>query len=465
MAIAVVVILLVIGTLIFHVLSPWWFTPLASNWGTVDTTVDITIWVTGIVFIMVNLFMAWCVIKFRHREGQKAKYEPENKKLEIWLMSITAVGVVAMLAPGLIVWGDIVTVPEGAMKVEAVGQQWHWSHRYPGKDGEFGDVDAKRISVENPFGMDPDDPAGMDDVLIFGPEMHLPVNQPVKVLLRSKDVLHNFAVPQFRVKMDLVPGMVTYLWFEPTVEGKYEIMCEELCGMAHHTMRGSVVVESQESYEQWLDSHPTFGELYNKPAPDLEAGRIAYAPCSACHGQNGEGNLALNAPKLTGLDAAYLIRQMNNYKQGIRGFDPADILGMQMRGMASTLFDDAAVENVVAYIGTLPDVPSANTITGDLEHGKELYETCRNCHGSEGQGIWAMNAPRAAGMDDWYMAAQLKAFRDGLRGSHPGDPYGKQMAQIAQLLNDDQEINDLVAYMNTLGETRVASLDSAETTH
>ena len=462
MAIAVVIILLVIGSLVFHFASPWWFTPIASNWTAIDATVNVTFWVTGIVFVLVNLFLAWCIIKFRHKENHKAHYEPESKKLEIWLTSITAVGVVAMLAPGLIVWGQIVTVPDDAMVVETVGQQWHWSHRYPGDDGEFGTVDPLLINVANPFGMDPDDPKGQDDVLVFSPEMHLPINQPVKVLLRSKDVLHDFAVAQFRVKMDLLPGTATYLWFEPTVAGSYEILCEELCGMAHHTMRGMVVVEERDDYEAWLGTHPTYAQTVAAAEADTVAGQVAYAPCSACHGQNGEGNLALNAPRLAGLDDWYLRRQLKNYKLGIRGSDPADVLGGQMRGMASTLVDDAAINNVVAYIGTFDAVPAVQTISGDVAHGEELWQTCRNCHGKEGQGIWAMNAPRSAGMDDWYIAAQLKNFRDGVRGVDRQDPYGRQMAQIAQMLDDDQEITDLVAYINTLGQTRVASIDSTE---
>jgi cytochrome c oxidase subunit 2 len=462
MAIAVVIILLVVGSVVFHFASPWWFTPIASNWSAIDETVNVTFWVTGIVFVLVNLFMAWCIIKFKHKPGQKSHYEPESKKLEIWLTSITAVGVVAMLAPGLIVWGQIVTVPDDAMVVESVGQQWHWSHRYPGDDGEFGAVNPLLISVENPFGMDPDDPNGQDDVLVFSPEMHLPINQPVKLLLRSKDVLHDFAVAQFRVKMDLLPGTATYIWFEPTVAGSYEILCEELCGMAHHTMRGSVVVEEWDAYEAWLDTHPTYADTVAAATPDISAGQVAYAPCSACHGQNGEGNLAMNSPKLAGLDANYLKRQLNNYKLGIRGADPADTLGMQMRGMASTLVDAAAIDNVVAYIGGFPNVPATQTITGDIEHGEALYQTCRNCHGEAGQGIWAMNAPRSAGMDDWYMAAQLRNFRDGLRGVHKQDYYGRQMAQMAKMLNEDQEINDLIAYINTLGQTRVASIDGAD---
>lgn len=462
MAIAVVVLLLVIGSILFHFLSPWWFTPLASNWGTIDNTILITFWVTGVVFIAVNLFLAWCVLKYRHKGTHKAHYEPENKKLESWLTGITAVGVAAMLAPGLFVWAQFVTVPENAMVFEAVGQQWHWTYRFPGKDGELGDVDQALISIDNPFGMDPDDPLGQDDVLIANPEVTIPINQPVKVLLRSKDVLHDFAVAQFRVKMDLVPGMISYLWFEPTVEGRYEILCEELCGMAHHTMRGAIVVSSQAEFDAWLDDQPTFAEVSGRAPGNATVGQALYGPCAACHGRQGEGIQALNAPKLAGLDGWYIKRQLQNYKNGLRGTDPSYVPDQQMRSMTATLADEAAIDNVVAYIETLPDQPAAITVTGDVQRGEQIYATCRNCHGSSGQGIWAMNAPRQSGMNDWYLVGQLRNFRDGIRGVHLQDYYGRQMAQMSKFLSDDQSINDLVAYINTLGTVELASAGGTE---
>jgi len=155
MPFAVVLILLVVGSLLFHILSPWTFTELASNWGMVDVTIDITLIVTGIVFVAVNLFMAYCVIKFRYKKGARATYEPENKKLEIILTSLTAVGVAAMLTPGLFVWAKFVDVPEEAHVVEAVGQQWHWTFRMPGEDGKLGEVEAERSSNDNTSGMEP----------------------------------------------------------------------------------------------------------------------------------------------------------------------------------------------------------------------------------------------------------------------------------------------------------------------
>ena len=127
MPIAIALIVLVVGSLLFHFLSPWTFTPLASHWDMIDFTMDITFIVTGIVFVLVNVFMAYAIIRYRYREGARAKYEPENKKLEAWLTIVTTIGVAAMLAPGLIVWAQFVNVPEDAVEIEVVGQQWRYS--------------------------------------------------------------------------------------------------------------------------------------------------------------------------------------------------------------------------------------------------------------------------------------------------------------------------------------------------
>ncbi len=261
MVVALLLILVVVGTIVFHFMSPWWWTPIASNWGYVDDTIIVTFWVTGIVFVAVGLFMAYCVYRFRYQEGRRAAYEPENKKLEWWLTGLTTMGVAAMLTPGLFVWNQFVTVPEEATDVEAVGQQWQWTFRLPGKDGVMGTSDARNISYENPFGLNPDDPNGQDDILIESDEVHLPLDRPVKFLLRSIDVLHDFYVPEFRAKMDMVPGMITYFWLTPIRTGTFDILCFELCGVGHYAMRGKVVVEEEGAYQAWLDEQSTFAEL------------------------------------------------------------------------------------------------------------------------------------------------------------------------------------------------------------
>jgi len=261
MAIALVLVLVVVGSIAFHVLSPWWWTPIASNWSYIDHTLIITFWITGAVFAAVVLFMAYCVWRFRHREGNKAHYEPENKRLEGWLTVVTAIGVAAMLVPGLFVWHRFITVPADATEVEVIAQQWQWNFRLPGTDGRLGTSDNRLVSFENPLGINPDDPNGQDDIVVEAADLHLPVDKPVKMLLRSIDVLHDFYVPEFRAKMDMIPGSVTYFWLTPTRTGTFEVLCAELCGTGHNFMRGFVMVDSEEDYAVWLGEQQTFAQL------------------------------------------------------------------------------------------------------------------------------------------------------------------------------------------------------------
>lgn len=258
--VALALVLVAVGTVAFHFLSPWWWTPIASNWGYVDDTIIITFWITGVVFIAIVFFMAYCVFRYRHQTGRRAAYEPENKKLEWWLTGLTTVGVAGMLTPGLFVWDRFVTVPDEAAEFEVLAQQWLFTFRLPGEDGTLGTSDTREITSENPFGLNPNDPAGRDDVLIDGDELHLPLGRSVKVLLRSIDVLHDFYVPEFRAKMDMVPGMVTYYWFTPTRTGTFDVLCFELCGVGHYAMRAKVVVDEESAYQAWLAEQPTFAQ-------------------------------------------------------------------------------------------------------------------------------------------------------------------------------------------------------------
>jgi len=450
MALAIALVLLVIGSVAFHYLSPWYFLPIASNWGHIDDTITLTFWVTGAVFVAVNLFMAYCAVKYRHGKVTAAHYEPESKKLEGWLVGLTSVGVAAMLAPGLVAWAKFVEVPKDAAQFEVLGRQWYFNYRFPGADGIMGTADARFITDANPFGINPDDPHGKDDVLINSVEVHLPVNKPAKADLRSIDVLHDFTVPQFRAKMNMVPGLVTYVWYTPNKVGTYEVFCEQLCGIAHYAMRGKVIVEEEAAFKAWLATYPTFAQTVAQVPGDAKAGEPLYAVCGACHGAQGEGNPALNAPKLAGQGDWYLKRQLALFKSGARGTHEKDTFGKMMAPMAATLVDDAAMNNVVAYIKSLPDTPAPPTVKGNLTNGHDKFETCAACHAPDGRGIQAMNAPRLKGMSDWYLVTQLKNFRQGIRGAHKLDSYGPQMALIGEMLRDDQVTNDLVAYIGSL---------------
>ncbi|KFC66670.1 cytochrome c oxidase subunit II [Devosia sp. LC5] len=261
MFVAVIMVVIVVASVAFHVFSPWWFSPLASNWGYIDGTMVLTFAITGAVFAAVVLFVAYCLYRFRHQEGRKASYEPENKRLEGWLTALTAGGVIAMLTPGLFVWAQYVEVPDTATDIEVIGQQWLWSFRLPGEDGKLGAADNRLIGGDNTLGVSPNDPLGQDDLLIEGGELILPVDKPVRFLLRSVDVLHDFYVPEFRAKMDMIPGSVTYFWVTPTKTGTYEILCAELCGVGHSYMRGTVTVVTDEEYQEWLTSQSTFASL------------------------------------------------------------------------------------------------------------------------------------------------------------------------------------------------------------
>ncbi|MCH1493418.1 MAG: c-type cytochrome [Luminiphilus sp.] len=451
MSIAIVLLVLVLGTVLFHFLSPWYFTPIASNWSAMDDTVTLTFIVTGIGFVAVNVFIVYCVIKFRNKEGRRAKYEPESVKLESWLTGLTTVGIAAMLAPGLFIWAEVVTPPDDAMEIEVLARQWNWSYRLPGADGELGAVDVSHTTADNPLGIDPTDPFGRDDIIIYDPVLHLEVDQPVTFLLRSTDVLHNFTVPQFRVKMDFVPGQVSYIWAEPNKVGSYDLLCEELCGVGHYAMRGRVVVDDAETYARWTADQPTFADTQSALSTDLLAGQTGYALCSSCHGADGEGNAAMHAPRLAGMDSEYMKRQLRHFKRGVRGTHEDDVWGRTMAPMAMTLADASAIENVVAYINTLPGAELAQTIAGDPGKSAALYKsTCAQCHGDDGRGVWTVNAPALTDLDDWYMAEQLHNFRAGIRGRHDDDLYGLQMGLLSNTLVDDEAVNNMVAYINTL---------------
>ena len=364
MALAIILVLMVVGSVIFHFWSPWWFTPLASNWGAMDDTIMITFWVTGFVFVAVNLFIAYCVVKFRHSPERRAAYEPENAKLEGWLTGLTSLGVVAMLAPGLIVYNQFVQVPDDAVIFEAVAQQWQWSYRLPGKDGALGKADNRNVTFDNPLGVDPDDPWGQDDLIVTGAPAHIELDQPIKFNLRSKDVLHDFYVPQFRAKMDVVPGLVSYFWLTPTVAGTFEVMCAELCGVGHYNMRSHIVVDTPADYRRWLSSQKTFAETQGGAVPggdpaERGAELAQQRGCLACHSIDGTTGVGPSWKGMYGrtetladgstieADAAYLSESIRDPSASmVQGFPPL---------MAAYPFNDDDIDALIAYFITLAE--------------------------------------------------------------------------------------------------------------
>ena len=187
-------------------------------------------------------------------------------------------------------------------------------------------------------------------------------------------------------------------------------------------------------------------------AGDAAAGKSLYPVCTACHGPAGLGNQAMNAPKLAGQEQWYLIKQMQLFQTGARGTAPGDMHGMQMAAMAKgpQLATEEALQNLAAYIATFPVEPVTPTVQGDVAAGEKLYVVCAACHGQKAEGVEAMAGPRLAGQSDWYLAAQIKKFKEGQRGYHETDHGGRQMRPMVATLTDDKAINDVVAYITSL---------------
>ena len=180
-------------------------------------------------------------------------------------------------------------------------------------------------------------------------------------------------------------------------------------------------------------------------------GKDLYTPCAACHGVAGEGNQSLNAPRLSHLAPVYIVAQLQKFKEGSRGGSGATDSARQMAAMAATLSDEQSMYDTAAYIATLESEQSPVTVKADTEKGASYYrQFCAACHGPAAQGNPALNSPRLAGADDWYMLAQLHAFRSGSRGSEPQDRTGKQMRAMAGVLPDDEAVAAVVAYIRSL---------------
>jgi len=187
-------------------------------------------------------------------------------------------------------------------------------------------------------------------------------------------------------------------------------------------------------------------------AGDPSKGKALYAVCVACHGANGEGNKDVGGPRLAGRADWELGRQIENFKSGARAYDPKDTFGAQMKAIAPTLANSQAIDDVVAYIGTLKAPKPATTVTGNAAAGATAYAICAACHGTAGEGMQAQNAPKLAGQHDWYVVRQLQNFKARLRGAGPGDVFGTTMAPMALTLTDDTAIANVAAYIATFKE-------------
>jgi cytochrome c oxidase subunit 2 len=248
-----VVATLTVGLFIGRV---WWPPEgVSTHAAAADGQMVLTLAVAGVAFFLAQVGLGWYIWRFRGRGGQRASYWHESPKLEVTWTLVTALVFVGLGIRGNRVWASYYfeDMPGNTLTVEVTGQQFAWNVRYAGPDGKFGRTDPTQIddSLANYLGLDSKDPAARDDITTQN-IMAVPVNRPVSVLLRSKDVTHSFFVPQLRVKQDAVPGMAIRTHFTATKTGEYEIACAELCGMQHYKMRGRLLVMDEGKFEEWL---------------------------------------------------------------------------------------------------------------------------------------------------------------------------------------------------------------------
>ncbi|WP_240619178.1 cytochrome c oxidase subunit II [Chitinophaga costaii] len=257
----------------------------------IDTLIAVTLAITGFVCVVTQVLLFWFAFKFQEKEGRNAFYFPHNSKLEVIWTVIPAIALTILVAFGLKHWFAITSdAPKDAMVVEVTGKQFNWLVRYPGKDGQLGSKKFKLISDvnSNPVGQDWEDGLNKDDFM--SNEIHLVVGKPVKFIIGSRDVIHDVGLPQFRMKMDAVPGIPTTLWITPkytTTDMRaktenpdfvFELSCDQMCGAGHFSMRAVIVVETQQEFDAWAAKQKSQYELANAsatPAPAAGADSTA----------------------------------------------------------------------------------------------------------------------------------------------------------------------------------------------
>jgi len=223
-----------------------------------------------ILFVGWGSFFIYCLVRFRRSRNPVADYTGVKSHTSSYLeVAVAIVEAILLVGFSIPLWAarvDHRPSDSEALVVEVTGEQFAWNVHYAGPDGVFGRTDIKLLDLQsNPLGLDRADPAAKDDVTTVN-QLYLPVNKPIIVRLRSKDVIHSFGVPEFRVKQDAVPGLTIPIWFVPNVttaemrartknpEFQYEIACAQLCGLGHARMRGFVTVETPEAFQKWLDA-------------------------------------------------------------------------------------------------------------------------------------------------------------------------------------------------------------------
>lgn len=245
--------------------------PNASEHGyQIDHILEFSHWFMGTLFVGWSVFFVFVLIRFRKSRHPSADHHGVTSGISTHLeFSVVLIEAVLLIGFAIPLWAKRVNqFPEtgDAILVHVLGQQFNWNFHMPGPDGEFGKRDVNLVTNTNPVGLDPNDPAGKDDIVVLG-ELHVPVNRPVIIELSSKDVIHNFALVHMRIAQDAIPGSIVPMWFKPIKTGTYEVICGQLCGLGHYSMKGTVVVDEPAEYQAWLKEKAELAGTQTAPAP------------------------------------------------------------------------------------------------------------------------------------------------------------------------------------------------------
>jgi cytochrome c oxidase subunit 2 len=213
-------------------------------------------WLMLVLFVGWGAFFLFVLVRFRRGANPRASYTGAKGKISKGLeVAVAVIEGVLLVFYAIPAWATRVTrfpSESEAVVVRVVGEQFAWNIHYPGPDGKFGRTDIRRVSADNPLGLDRSDPNAKDDVTTIN-QLYLPENRPTLVHLSSKDVIHSFGVYELRVKQDAIPGMTIPVWFVPIRRGEYDIACSQLCGLGHFRMRGFVTIQSDADFRKWED--------------------------------------------------------------------------------------------------------------------------------------------------------------------------------------------------------------------